>query len=438
MKNNGGKQFNKIIPIAFQTMLDNTGDMVFVKDINSVYIAASEPFVKMVGKDKIEDILNKTDFDIFENQDLAKRYVADDKRLLEKGRNLVEYMEPIPDENGSARYGSTSKYILRDEEGNQIGILGITKDITREYIARQHYQQEIRYLFELPEDTYAVTYIDVDEWRIISQRKQNINNNTYQTVHSVEELSDCAYDSIVDKHSKAAQFYYTFTQGKLRQIFESGRSSISFEYQRTMPDGSMTWIQNKIRFLIDVDSGHLCAMLSARDISQEKKEKQKLVMAAKIDHMTSLLNRETTMDYIRELLDTDTEGHHALLMIDVDNFKSLNDTYGHQSGDEFLIELATEISNNFRDSDIIGRIGGDEFFALMKGAPNVSIVARKAQELLAAVNSLCEKYPKVKLSISIGISIYPENGKSLDELYAQADAALYEAKHKGKNQYTFA
>ncbi|MBO5426495.1 MAG: diguanylate cyclase [Lachnospiraceae bacterium] len=431
-------QLNNLIPIAFQTMLDNTEDMVFVKDVNSVYITASEPFVKMVGKKKVSDIVNKTDFDIFEDKELAKRYVDDDKKLLGKGKDLVNFIEPITELHGHARYGATSKFILKDEDGNQIGILGITRDITRDYIARQHYQQELAYLFELPVDTYAVTYIDVDDWRVISQRKQAIGDAKYQNVNTVEELCDFAVESIVDKESKAAEFYKTFSQEMLHEIFESGRSIVSFEYQRILSNGDIRWVKNEIRFMTEVDSGHLCVMLSAKDISEIKSEEQQLVLAAKMDQMTMLYNRETTMDYIRQILQDEPDGIHALFMIDVDNFKGHTDTRGHQVGDEFLVELAADIKRNFRDSDVVGRIGGDEFFALMKNVPDISVVIRKAGDLLSTAQNVCGKFPDVGVSASVGISLYPQNGTTMEELYAEADAALYEAKRKGKNQYIFA
>ena len=177
---------DNIMRVAFQTLLENTKDMMFIKDVNLVYIAASMPFVRMVGKEKVEDVVGKTDFDIFEDQGLARRYVADDRKLLASRMDLVDYIEPITEENGQARYGSTSKHILRDTEGSYIGILGITRDITKDYINRQQQQKELRYLFEIPEDTYSVVYIDVDDWRIISQRKQKIEEGSFQSCHTVK------------------------------------------------------------------------------------------------------------------------------------------------------------------------------------------------------------------------------------------------------------
>lgn len=429
---------NTLITGAFGALLDNTKDMMFVKDANLVYAAASMPFVKMVGKSSVDEIVGKTDTEIFEDESLAKRYIADDHRLIEGGVNLVDYIEPITEEDGQPRYGSTSKYILTDSCGQVIGILGITKDITRDYVARQHYQQELRYLFNLPEDTYAVSYIDVDSWRVISQRRQRINQGTLQSCFTVEELCEAALESIIDKDSDVAAFYRNFRPNVLKDIYNSGRNRVSFRYQRRMSDGSIRWVYNRVRLLTDIDSGHLCAMLSAKDIDAEKREQEQLVVAAQMDKMTMLLNRETTMESIRRILSEETSQNHVLFMIDVDNFKLLNDTLGHQKGDEFLVALATEIRNCFRGSDIVGRVGGDEFFALMRCVCGMEEILRKANELLDAIQKVCAAYPTIPLSGSIGISLYPENGKSLGELYAQADSALYQAKRKGKNQYVFA
>ena len=204
-----------------------------------------------------------------------------------------------------------------------------------------------------------------------------------------------------------------------------------------MSDGSVKWIHNDVRFLTDADSGHLCVMLSAKDIDAEKCEEQQLVVAAKMDKMTMLFNRETTMESIRKILRNESEGSHALFMIDVDNFKNLNDTMGHQTGDEFLIALAATLRKNFRESDVVGRVGGDEFFAFMRNVSEISRIEAKAKELLIAIQSVCADYPRINLSGSIGISLYPDNGSVLEDIYAKADDALYQAKRKGKNQYVF-
>lgn len=426
-----------LIYAAFQTMLNYTSDMMFIKDINLVYVAVSQAFVKMVGKECASEIIGKTDLEIFADENLAKRYVSDDRKLLENGKNLIDYMEPITDEGGHARYGSTSKYILYNEDGHYSGILGVTRDITRDYIARRHYQQELNYLFELPADTYAVSYIDVDSWRIISQRRQLINESTFQSCVTVEGLCEAALESIVEKKGKAAEFYRNFSQATLNEIYSSGRTHLSFKYQRYLLDGSMHWVNNHVRFLSDAETGHLCVMLSAVDIDTEKKEEQELLTAATMDKMTMLLNRETTMQKIAQVLERESECKHALYMIDIDNFKILNDTLGHQTGDEFLVAVAKAVRNCFRESDIVGRIGGDEFFVLMRNTPGIEKSREKAEELRKAIERVCSKYAEIALSGSIGISLYPESGRTVEALYAEADSSLYQAKRQGKNRFIF-
>ena len=437
-KNEGLTEIAELIDRAFMALLSHTQDMMFIKDANMRYVAASMPFVRMVGKEKVEDILYKSDLEIFEDENLAKRYIADDKKLIRSGKNLIDYIEPITDDNGHARYGSTSKYILTNKEGKMIGLLGVTKDITQLYIMKQRYQQELQYLFKLPEDTYAVSYIDVDAWRIISQRRQLIQENTLQACVSVEALSEAACESIVDKDSAAAEFYRNFTQSHLKEIYESGRRNLTFKYQRKLADGIVRWVRNEVNFLIDADSGQLCVMLTAKDIDAPKREAEKMAMAARMDKMTMLLNRETTMSDIRKILTEEPEEKHALFMLDVDNFKALNDQLGHQTGDEFLISLAKEMQKCFRKIDVVGRVGGDEFFVLMRNITERAHIENKACELLEISKRVCEKYEKISFSVSVGISMFPEHGKTLEELYGNADAALYQAKREGKNQFVFA
>ncbi|MBE6852385.1 MAG: diguanylate cyclase [Ruminococcus sp.] len=429
---------NKLMKAAFEVIVNNTSDLVFIKDQDLIYRAASVPFVKMTGKTLMSEVVGHNDSEIFCDQELANRYVSDDKRLLSGGKDLIDYIEPITDDNGNARYGMTSKYILRDSDGKAIGILGITKDVTTEYLARQRYQQELRYLFELPKDTYAVCYIDVDDWRIICQHRRHISEGTLQKSDTVEEVSSYALESIADKKSDASEFYRSFTPQSLHSIYSKGRRTLSFKYERIMTDGSLRWIQNEINFLTDIDSGHLCVMLSARDINEIELEQKKLVEAAKLDAMTMLFNRETSMKSIKSVLKNESDRQHALFMLDIDNFKKLNDTFGHRAGDEFLIKLAAELKSRFRESDIVGRIGGDEFFALMRNVSERVQIERKADDILELIRTLSAEYTDINLGGSIGISIYPKVGRELDELYSRADIALYKAKRNGKNSYVFA
>ncbi len=434
-----GYENAKLLREGFYAMMSSTRDMLFIKDENLVYQVVSPPFAKFIGKNTPEEVIGRTDDDIFGDNELAKEYKEENKALLVTGKDVVDYNLAFAGENGQMTYYSKSKYILRDSENdNIIGILGIVRDITKDYIAKQHYQQELKYLFELPDDTYAMCYIDIDSWHIISQRRQTIEGGSMQKCQSVRRLMECTLSSIVEGDGKALEFYNNFNPKSLRAIYESGRIHLSFRYQRNMVGGATRWLRNDVRFLLDPDSGHLCVMLSVKDIEAKKRAEERLLNAAQTDRMTNLLNRQTTMEEIEKILKEYPANQHVLFMIDVDNFKALNDTQGHQAGDEFLIALAAGVRKNFRESDIVGRIGGDEFFALMKNIPDEKIAVKKAEDLLSTIQKICRRHTTLSVSGSIGISRYPQNGMTLEDLYAQADTALYEAKHKGKNQFVFA
>ncbi len=160
-----------------------------------------------------------------------------------------------------------------------------------------------------------------------------------------------------------------------------------------------------------------------------------LTLAAQMDKMTMLYNHETTMQIIMDTLGKYPAKKHALFMFDVDNFKIINDTKGHQAGDEFLIKIAGIIKKSFRQNDVVGRIGGDEFLALMCDVSDIAIIKKKAEDILVKVYDLCKKCEYTRTSVSIGISIYPDNGTNLQELYHNADGAMYRAKNNGKNQF---
>lgn len=430
---------NRIILAAFHTYLNTSSDMIFIKDTNLIYQSSSLPFAKMTGHDSVEEIIGKSDFEIFENQELAKRYTDDDRKLLESGKDMISYIEPLTDDHGHPRYSSTSKYILRDSHGTPIGILGISHDITREYIARRRHQQELKYLFELPEDTYAALFMDIDDWRIIRHQRRIVGDNSIPIRESMEDFAQNAVNCLADpKDTETRHFYETLTRESMLELCSSGARDYTLEYLRRMPNNQSTWVRTDINFLIDPENGHQCAIWTLRDINSEKQESLNLHIAAERDEMTGLLNRASTTKHIQQILDNSAWEQHALFIIDVDNFKSLNDTFGHQEGDYFLIRLAKTIQKCFRDNDIVGRIGGDEFFVLMKNVPSTVIVTEKVTTLMGVTQMLCSEYPELQLSISIGVSMYPLNGTTLETLYANADKALYQAKKAGKNRFVFA
>ena len=126
-----------------------------------------------------------------------------------------------------------------------------------------------------------------------------------------------------------------------------------------------------------------------------------------------------------------------MFIFDIDNFKMINDTFGHTKGDEFLKKFANELSKAFRAGDIVGRLGGDEFMVFSPTLTNKENIEKKALELVDLFNwTIEEEDKKVKMSVSIGVSVYPKDGNSYEELYKAADKALYYVKKRDKNGYS--
>jgi diguanylate cyclase (GGDEF)-like protein len=201
------------------------------------------------------------------------------------------------------------------------------------------------------------------------------------------------------------------------------------------------WRYEHVRYtnLFDEKGAPYLAIGMGEDVTSEyidKRRMDELSAAVKSDSMTGLLNHGATFDYIKRYLRTEgVPGTHALFMIDIDDFKNVNDTFGHQIGDETIQKIALAIKNTFRASDIIGRVGGDEFMVLMKNVPDMGYVKKKARELIEALRIPCDDGSATGVSASVGIAVCRGMDCVFEQIYAEADGALYRAKNAGKNRY---
>ena len=175
------------------------------------------------------------------------------------------------------------------------------------------------------------------------------------------------------------------------------------------------------------------------NIDAEKQAEQALQDRAERDSLTKLLNKDAGRRQAEEYLGRFSDGVcSAMLIIDLDNFKQVNDQYGHLFGDAVLTKAAREIKKLFRSQDIVSRIGGDEFLVLMRGISDRKLVESRCQRLLNVFQNIFQNQKrKLPLSCSIGIAVSPEHGRSDYELFNKADQALYWAKAKGKNSFIF-
>ena len=177
----------------------------------------------------------------------------------------------------------------------------------------------------------------------------------------------------------------------------------------------------------------------AKDITDQKNQTQELLEQARHDSLTQLYNNRTGKELIdRYLQAKDPYASCGMLVIDLDFFKNVNDRYGHLFGDKVLQEFARMLRTLFRSSDILVRFGGDEFVVFLKDIPNTTLL-QKTRQLSESVQQVKFWENDYRMTCSIGACFLPENtaGYSFDQLFENADWAMYQAKQNGRNQYVF-
>ena len=223
----------------------------------------------------------------------------------------------------------------------------------------------------------------------------------------------------------------------LISLFISGTTDPAFEYKITEHDKTEKWLYFRYKLYESPSTKDICAIVSIIDISEQKRKEAELIDKAEKDQMTGLYNKTTTEKLINDWIHNYDSSLGALMIIDIDNFKNVNDMFGHLYGDLVLKKLAEDLKSVFRANDVVGRIGGDEFFVFLKKLYSESFIDEKAKEICRLFHRIFEeKGISCEISSSIGIALFPKHGNTLDELYRNADTALYISKEKGKNNFT--
>ncbi|MEG0616819.1 MAG: sensor domain-containing diguanylate cyclase [Oscillospiraceae bacterium] len=236
------------------------------------------------------------------------------------------------------------------------------------------------------------------------------------------------------------QYLDTFLPENVIKQIKNGISSINLEYKVYDKDNTAKWMSATFVPITDLITQSTKLICLENDITEQKKYQEQLKLYATLDGLTELYNKTTIQKYVDNFLNGEGKnGTHALFIIDIDNFKSVNDTLGHAKGDEVICTCSQLLRTIFRNSDIIGRIGGDEFSALLKNYRDIDYIKAKAQEICDGfrIDIKNDAGKTVSISLSIGIALYSKNGFTFDELYRNSDRALYNIKENGKDSYAF-
>lgn len=252
------------------------------------------------------------------------------------------------------------------------------------------------------------------QMRLIHNYRKEIDNSGYICPEDLEQYKKDFDDSLI------------------RENF------ISYEFRNKFFENEYTWYRVAYTTIKNVDDDTVRMVGKFININGEKKKELELIEKSMYDSMTKLYNRPTIKSRIEDFLDKQKQGCHALLIIDIDNFKLVNDNLGHLFGDTVLTNFAEQLARIFdQEKDYIGRIGGDEFMAFLTDT-NRDEIERKAHKTCSVFDYLFSgTLNNIHVSTSVGISVSDVDGTDYLSLFQKADQALYFSKQSGKNQYNF-
>jgi len=226
------------------------------------------------------------------------------------------------------------------------------------------------------------------------------------------------------------------------QSYLAGTSkNFDIEFRFLCKNNSYMWLRGKGKVVTRDEQGNPLRFIGTHsDISVQKAHEEKILHQAHFDSLTLLPNRFLSLDRLARACSEAKRNNEyvALLFLDLDDFKKINDTLGHETGDQLLIDAAKRLLSVVRDVDTVGRLGGDEFVIILSGLKEINEVSAIVEHLLNIFREVFSiKNRELMLTASIGIAIYPNDAHSASELLRNADAAMYNAKKLGRNTYSY-
>ncbi|MCM3362195.1 diguanylate cyclase domain-containing protein [Niallia sp. Sow4_A1] len=322
--------------------------------------------------------------------------------------------------NGHEVFIETNANPIIDNQNNTIGYRGINRDITL-WKKNQDRQQQLLDIIEASPDLIATA--------------DSFGNTTYLNPSARAFLG--IPEGIEELHSVNAQLW----TNKIVDINENelsaeksiwrGENTLSNSMGKEIPVSQII-----VTHKANNQNIHFLSTI-ARDISERKAYEKIIKRQALYDTLTELPNRRHLYKTISRLMDSkDKEKTFALLFIDIDDFKQINDTLGHKYGDRALKLIAARMKGSVRENDFLCRLGGDEFILLVEGMNTKQEVEDYAKRLISIFNHPLRMDNKLhSITCSIGISIYPDHGKDIETLMQNADKIMYHMKKQGKNGF---
>ncbi len=448
----------------FRSMIDQVPDYLFVKDTASRFIVVNRAVAADLGLQP-EDLIGKTDFELHWAE-LAQKFFDDEQKVISSGEPLLDIEEYVVDVSGNKKWLSTSKVPLRNEQNEVIGIVGVSRNISeRRRVEAALAESESRWNFALEGAGQGVWDHDLKHGKAFYSRMWR-------------QMRGFGLDETIDA-SRDAWLARVHPDDRARIVDQANRQNSgelaqnSFEYRERHRDGHYIWILSRgkavewnpdgsVARIIGTDTD-ITSLKEAEAQAAEEKEQtyrkhvaalekaheaaeaaQNLALSlARHDALTGLPNRRVFAEVLEAARQQAGRGgaKFAVLGLDLDRFKPVNDVYGHQAGDDVLREVATRIGAVVRAGDMVARLGGDEFALIMhcnEGEEPTAAAALLADRIIAGVGRPISIGPRfVDVGTSIGIAICPMDGTDPETLLRAADMAMYRAKERGRGTYSF-
>lgn len=389
----------------------------------------SEGFMDLIGytRQEIKEVFDDSFLAIIDPRDQESTLEAVGRQITLGTLNPLEFR--VVNKNGNSLW-LIDKWQLLDEEDGFQSFYSVLIDISHE----KQREEELRLSLEKHKMIMDQTNDIIFEWNI-SDDKLTVSANWEKKFGSRMEIENL--NDIFNKD--VSNLFYKEDQILVQELIDGILAGKHYAQTELRINNKKEYIWCRIRVTTQFDDNHvpIKAIGVIIDIDREKRASETLLIKAEQDALTAMYNKITSQTMIAEYLKHCARDEKcALLIIDIDNFKNINDRLGHLYGDAVLSDISNEIKKMFRTEDIIGRIGGDEFIVFMKSIDNVESVLKAASRVIYNIAHLSKQIERhCTVSCSIGISMFDTDGKTLPELYQKADNALYKAKSDGKNCY---
>ena len=427
---------------AVQRYLDVTGAMLLALDRDGRIAMINASGERLLGLSGAELI----------GADWFSRFIPADNREMIRGvfeklmageGALLEYHEnPILTASGDVRLVSWHNVLLRDDAGAITGVLSSAEDVTDLARSRQALKESEALLQEMGRISH------VGGWSI------NLASGLLTWTEEVFRIHERALDN-PPTVEQAIGYYLPESRGiiehAVKLAMDEGRP-FDLELQIRTETGQVRWVHARGE-AVPGPNGLEAVRGIFQDISERKAAADHIERLAFYDPLTDLPNRRLLLDRLHHALTSSArhQRHGALMLLDMDDFKTLNDTLGHDVGDQFLVEVADRIRACVREGDTVARQGGDEFVVILEDLDRDDVAVMEAEQVAMKILHAVGQVYQLDLTVnggmratrryhctsSIGITLFRDASISVDELMKRADTAMYQAKAAGRNSLRF-